>query len=120
MPPSPSPSGFASLRARFEQNKHESDSSPPPRGRSPAGGLGNEPGRPLSKIRTNFVAVEPGVPVSHNLAMPAREGDAMDGSVESKEGKNIKRVVSGAGAGAGSGSGAPGKIGHDPQGQFRV
>ena len=54
-----SPSGFASLRARFEQ-KGES-TSPPSRGRSPAGPLGmtGDASRPISKVRTSFVAVEP-------------------------------------------------------------
>lgn len=51
-----SPSGVASLRARFEQ-KDES-TSPPSRGRSPAGSL-SDASRPISKVRTSFIAVEP-------------------------------------------------------------
>ena len=52
-----SPSGVASLRARFEQNGE--DTSPPSRGRSPAGSVTSSSSRPLSKVRTSFVAVEP-------------------------------------------------------------
>ena len=54
-----SPSGVASLRAKFEQ-KDES-TSPPSRGRSPAASLSvtGDASRPISKIRTSFVAVEP-------------------------------------------------------------
>ena len=54
-----SPSGVASLRARFE-SKDESI-SPPSRGRSPAGSLsvtGDAP-HPISKVRTSFISVEP-------------------------------------------------------------
>ena len=54
-----SPSGVASLRARFE-SKDES-TSPPSRGRSPAGSLsvtGDTP-HPISKVRTSFISVEP-------------------------------------------------------------
>ena len=54
-----SPSGVASLRARFE-SKDES-TSPPSRGRSPAGSLsvtGDAP-HPISKVRTSFISVEP-------------------------------------------------------------
>ncbi|EKD12696.1 mucin-7 precursor [Drepanopeziza brunnea f. sp. 'multigermtubi' MB_m1] len=52
--------GVRNLRAMFEQNK---ESSPPDRGRSPgestgvASSTGTSP-RPLSKVRTSFVAVE--------------------------------------------------------------
>ena len=54
-----SPSGVASLRAKFEQ-KDES-TSPPSRGRSPAASLSISGGasRPISKVRTSFVSVEP-------------------------------------------------------------
>ena len=54
-----SPSGVASLRARFE-SKDES-TSPPSRGRSPAGSLsvtGDAP-HPISKVWTSFISVEP-------------------------------------------------------------
>ena len=54
-----SPSGVASLRARFE-SKDES-TSPPSRGRSPAGSLsvtGDAP-HPISKVRTSFISVDP-------------------------------------------------------------
>lgn len=52
-------SGVASLRAKFEQ-KDES-TSPPSRGRSPAASLSvtGDASRPISKIRTSFVSVEP-------------------------------------------------------------
>ena len=54
-----SPSGVASLRAKFEQ-KDES-TSPPSRGRSPATSLSvaGDSSRPISKVRTSFVSVEP-------------------------------------------------------------
>lgn len=54
-----SPSGVASLRAKFEQ-KDES-TSPPSRGRSPAASLSvtGDTSRPISTVRTSFVAVEP-------------------------------------------------------------
>jgi len=51
-----SPSGVASLRARFEQNKEST--SPPSRGRSPAGSATSDHSRPISKVRTSFVSVE--------------------------------------------------------------
>ncbi|ETS73168.1 hypothetical protein PFICI_15113 [Pestalotiopsis fici W106-1] len=55
-------SGVKNLRAMFEQ-KNEPGDSPPDRGRSPGPGnssLGSPtpPSRPLSKVRTNFVAFE--------------------------------------------------------------
>ncbi|KAK9786419.1 putative Altered inheritance of mitochondria protein 21 [Seiridium cardinale] len=55
-------SGVRNLRAMFEQ-KNDSGNSPPDRGRSPGPGLPSfgsptPPSRPLSKVRTNFVAVE--------------------------------------------------------------
>ena len=54
-----SPSGVASLRAKFEQK--DEASSPPSRGRSPAASLSvtSDTSRPISKVRTSFVAVEP-------------------------------------------------------------
>lgn len=55
-------SGVKNLRAMFEQKKNEPGDSPPDRGRSPGPGssLGSPtpPSRPLSKVRTNFVAFE--------------------------------------------------------------
>ncbi|KAK3330059.1 hypothetical protein B0H66DRAFT_44259 [Apodospora peruviana] len=53
-------SGVKNLRAMFEQ---KGDSSPPDRGRSPGIPLiipaaGSESPRPLSKVRTNFIAIE--------------------------------------------------------------
>ena len=51
-----SPSGVASLRARFEQNKEST--SPPSRGRSPAGSAISDNSRPVSKVRTSFISVE--------------------------------------------------------------
>ena len=53
-----SPSGVASLRARFEQSQ-ESSTSPPSRGRSPAAGsVTSDNSRPISKVRISFVSVE--------------------------------------------------------------
>ena len=54
-----SPSGVASLRAKFEQK--DEASSPPSRGRSPAASLSvtGDTSRRISKVRTSFVAVEP-------------------------------------------------------------
>ncbi|CAD6573025.1 MAG: hypothetical protein ASARMPRED_005837 [Alectoria sarmentosa] len=53
-----SPSGVASLRAKFEQ-KDES-TTPPSRGRSPAASLSvtDDASRPISRVRTSFFAVE--------------------------------------------------------------
>lgn len=58
-----SPSGVASLRAKFEQK--DGSSSPPSRGRSPAASLSvtGDASRPISKVRTSFVAVEPSEPM---------------------------------------------------------
>ena len=53
-----SPSGgVASLRARFEENTKSE--SPPSRGRSPAGSITSASSRPISKVRTSFISVEP-------------------------------------------------------------
>lgn len=54
-------SGVKNLRAMFEQKKNEpGGDSPPDRGRSPGPSLGSPTpsSRPLSKVRTNFVAFE--------------------------------------------------------------
>jgi hypothetical protein len=51
--------GVRSLLAMFENNNSE-PASPDVRGRSPGGARSNgHPSRPLSKVRTNFVSVEP-------------------------------------------------------------
>ena len=51
-------SGFASLRAKFEQK--DGSTSPPSRGRSPAASLSvtGDDSRPISKVRTSFISVE--------------------------------------------------------------
>lgn len=77
-------SGFASLRAKFEQGQQDNNTSPPSRGRSPAGSLPGEQIRPLSKVRTNFVAVEPSGHMSSSLNVPAAGDGALDGVKESK------------------------------------
>ena len=67
-----SPSGVASLRARFEQNGE--DISPPSRGRSPAGSVTSSSSRPLSKVRTSFVAVEPSGYMASELGSKGSDG----------------------------------------------
>jgi hypothetical protein len=49
--------GVRSLRAMFE-NQADQASTPESRGRSPAGSIGSGSDRPMSKVRTSFVAVE--------------------------------------------------------------
>ena len=84
MSQSRSPSGFASLRAKFEQSQQDNNTSPPSRGRSPAGGLPGEQNRPLSKVRTNFVAVEPSGHMPSTLEVPATGDGTLDRAGESK------------------------------------
>ena len=67
-----SPSGVASLRARFEQNGE--DTSPPSRGRSPAGSVTSNSSRPLSKVRTSFVAVEPSGYMASEIGSKGSDG----------------------------------------------
>lgn len=50
--------GVRSLRAMFENNNSE-PASPDVRGRSPGARSNGDTSRPLSKVRTNFVSVEP-------------------------------------------------------------
>ncbi|KAL9129656.1 MAG: hypothetical protein Q9217_001935, partial [Psora testacea] len=69
-----SPSGVASLRARFEHNQQDSNTSPPSRGRSPAGSVASDGLRPLSKVRTSFVAVEPSEHMASTLEVPSLDG----------------------------------------------
>src|SRR5437667_10092994 len=60
---SSSSGGVRNLRAMFENKAEDPETSTPSRGRSPSGSVtsnvSNAP-RPLSKVRTNFVAVERG------------------------------------------------------------
>ena len=70
MSKSRSPSGVASLRARFEQNQQDNNTSPPSRGRSPTGSTASDASRPLSKVRTSFVAVEPSGPMASTVEPP--------------------------------------------------
>ena len=90
-----SPSGVASLRAKFEQ-KDES-TSPPSRGRSPAASLSvaGDISRPISKVRTCFVAVEPSgqmgdLKTSEKLGI---RGDVVngDGAEESKMNGEVEK-----------------------------
>ena len=60
-----SPSAVASLRARFEENSKLE--SPPSRGRSPAGSVASDSSRPISRVRTSFISVEPSGQMSHLL-----------------------------------------------------
>ncbi|KAK3178137.1 hypothetical protein OEA41_000270 [Lepraria neglecta] len=64
--------GVASLRARFEQQGE--DTSPPSRGRSPAGSVTSSSSRPLSKVRTSFVAVEPSGHMTSELGLKGLDG----------------------------------------------
>lgn len=78
-----SPSGVASLRARFESNS--SDKTPPQsRGRSPAGSVASDASRPLSKVRTSFVAVEPSGHMASTLEVPKTGPATFDGSQDTK------------------------------------
>ncbi|EFE43554.1 conserved hypothetical protein [Trichophyton verrucosum HKI 0517] len=57
------PTGVRGLLAKFENNNVSNIStSPPSRGRSPAGSDHSAAGRPLSKVRASFVAVERNIP----------------------------------------------------------
>ncbi|KAJ9657235.1 hypothetical protein H2198_004461 [Neophaeococcomyces mojaviensis] len=59
------PAGVKNLRAMFENKSSSNDqsNSPPSRGRSPNGSISSANSRPVSKVRTSFVAVErPGEP----------------------------------------------------------
>ena len=72
-----SPSGFASLRARFEHNSEST--SPPSRGRSPAGSATSDISRPISKVRTSFVSVEGSGIMSDQLNLKENETAVSDG-----------------------------------------
>ena len=79
-----SPSGVASLRARFEQNA-DPESLTPTRGRSPAGSINSDTSRPISKVRTSFISVgEPsgqmGDFLSGSEAGKPNTGDGMENS----------------------------------------
>lgn len=53
------PSGVKNLRAMFETKGTDQSSSPPSRGRSsPSGSISSANSRPVSKVRSSFVAVE--------------------------------------------------------------
>ncbi|KAL1858616.1 hypothetical protein Plec18170_002818 [Paecilomyces lecythidis] len=54
----PSAGGVRSLLAKFENQSQNDNTSPPSRGRSPAGSDNSGNGRPLSKVRASFIAVE--------------------------------------------------------------
>ncbi|KAL9102667.1 MAG: hypothetical protein Q9163_002221 [Psora crenata] len=69
-----SPSGVASLRARFEQNQKDNQKSPPSRGRSPAATTAGDATRPLCKVRTSFVAVEPSEHMASTIQAPLVDG----------------------------------------------
>ena len=79
-----SPSGVASLRARFEQNA-DPESFTPSRGRSPAGSVNSDTSRPLSKVRTSFISVgEPSGQMSDLLDVKeAAKPISVDGAEES-------------------------------------
>ena len=69
-------SGVRNLRARFEGNKDSI--SPPSRGRSPTGSETSNTGpRPLSKVRTSFVAVERSGQMAPQLGLkkPSNNGE---------------------------------------------
>ncbi|RMJ21063.1 hypothetical protein PHISP_08070, partial [Aspergillus sp. HF37] len=58
MPETGAQSGVRSLLAKFESSNQSDVTSPPSRGRSPAGSDSPGSGRPLSKVRASFVAVD--------------------------------------------------------------
>lgn len=80
-----SPSGVASLRARFEQNA-DPESTTPSRGRSPAGSINSDTSRPLSKVRTSFISVGESSGQMADLLEGKEASPAMggDGQTESK------------------------------------
>ena len=84
-----SPSGVASLRARFEQNGE--DTSPPSRGRSPAGSVTSSSSRPLSKVRTSFVAVEPSGYMASEIGSKGLDG--VNEAVTEDNGENSKPTI---------------------------
>lgn len=66
------PSGVKNLRAMFESKTSDQSTSPPSRGRSsPNGSVSSVHSRPVSKVRSSFVAVErpgePGQPIQWGL-----------------------------------------------------
>jgi hypothetical protein len=89
-------SGVRNLRAMFESGGKADDNSPPSRGRSPNGSEQSTPARPLSKVRTNFVAVErPGQPAPFGLRKQSdfsieESGNEMDTSQDAKPTTNGK------------------------------
>ena len=79
-------SGVQGLRAMFEQSNNET--SPPSRGRSPAGdSTTSNPSRPISKVRASFVSVDRSgaglLPESRKASMNGSR-PAMDGTQDEK------------------------------------
>ncbi|EEQ29651.1 gamma-aminobutyric acid A receptor [Microsporum canis CBS 113480] len=75
------PTGVRGLLAKFENNNVSNIStSPPSRGRSPAGSDHSSAARPLSKVRASFVAVERNIPGSSGSPLLGlkRVGEAGD------------------------------------------
>ena len=81
-----SPSGVASLRARFEHNSEST--SPPSRGRSPAGSARSDTSRPISKVRTSFVSVEGSGIMSDQSKQKENETVVSEGKEGSREATN--------------------------------
>lgn len=79
-------SGVQGLRAMFEQSNNET--SPPSRGRSPAGdSITSNPSRPVSKVRTSFVPVDTsgaGLLPELRKTSTTESGPAMDGAQDEK------------------------------------
>ncbi|KAF3480639.1 gamma-aminobutyric acid A receptor [Arthroderma uncinatum] len=75
------PTGVRGLLAKFENNNvSNASTSPPSRGRSPAGSDHSSTARPLSKVRASFVAVERSIPGSSGSPLLGlkRVGEAGD------------------------------------------
>ena len=72
-------SGVQGLRAMFEQSNETT--SPPSRGRSPAGSITSDGSRPYSKVRTSFISVDRG-------DQPGSASQKMSSSEANTEGQN--------------------------------
>ncbi|KAL8872823.1 MAG: hypothetical protein Q9174_001617, partial [Haloplaca sp. 1 TL-2023] len=91
-----SPSGFADLRAKFENKT--SDTSPPSRGRSPVG-KENLTGGSGRKVRTSFISVERSGQMSHLEEQGTMKSDDQAQKPPNVEGETLRAGVNGDGNG---------------------
>ena len=87
-----SPSGFADLRAKFENKT--SDTSPPSRGRSPVG-KENLTGGSGRKVRTSFISVERSGQMSNSEEQGNMKSDKQEQKPPNAEGETLKAGVNG-------------------------